>query len=537
MQDLTYDVAIVGASMAGSCLARQLKLKRPELKIIVLDRKNEFDSWVGESTLETFWDYAANDLKLGYYLDCHHLYKHGLRFSFDTLDKNLKISEMSELSRKWFHFIPAHQLNRQKFDNDICRMNQEIGIDVRLGCTVKDILIDAEKGHKISTSKGTIDCRYLVDAAGFAAPLGKKMELIQSLDERHPVASHWGRFKNIKLIDHQGDEQWRERTNFTSRALATNHFMYKGYWIWLIPLDYETFSIGVTVKTDMVDITLKGEQEFIEFLQSHACMKELLGEQFELLDYKSMKKLSRQSKQSFSSERWFMTGMSSAFLEPMLSPGSAYLTDANRMIGDLIETDLTGDKETFEGKVKAYNAYLKLWFEGFFLHISGNYHGSYEVTKVHLEALLMHWYGLILPTSYARAYGYCPSMNHLSQEAHDEKMVNMVRESGISKINRIKNEFLEMIKGQENRKNQGEFYDIELSKDLMKHAKNRGATLDENAIMKLDHDMLSVMYRGFLRGLSDIENLGVSDEKLHHVVEMSIQDDLTLTQAFHYLRN
>ncbi|MET1257094.1 NAD(P)/FAD-dependent oxidoreductase [Aliikangiella maris] len=537
MQDSHYDVAIIGASMAGSCLARQLKLKHPEYKIALIERKTKFDSWVGESTLETFWDYASNDLQLAYYLDCNHLYKHGLRFCFDSPEKDLKLSEMSELCRKWFHFIPAHQLNREKFDNDLCRMNQEIGVDVKLGCVVQDILIDKDNGHQIATTDGTIQCRYLVDASGFASPLGKKLDLIVSMDERHPVISHWGRFKNINLIDLQGDEEWRGRTNFTSRALATNHFMYKGYWIWLIPIDEETFSIGVTVRSDLSSVELKNKEEFIEFLQQHACMRELLGDKFELMDYRSMKKLSRQSKQSFSTDRWFMTGMSSAFLEPMLSPGSAYLTDANRMIGEMIEADMQGDMQGFEGRVKAYNAYLKLWYEGFFLHIAGNYHGSYEVTRTHLEALLMHWYGLILPTSYARNFGYCPTMSHLSQEDMNKKAQMMIDESAIQQINRLRGEFLTLIEGQETRKNKGEFFDIELSKELMKHAKNRGKTLDEQAIIKLDKDMLNVVYRGFLRSLSDKEQLGVSDTKLQDVVNMAIKDKLSLSQSFNYLIN
>ena len=72
------DVVIIGGSMAGGCLARQLKLKHPELSVTVLERKKSFNSWVGESTLESFWDYAASDLQLGFYLDTNHLYKHGL---------------------------------------------------------------------------------------------------------------------------------------------------------------------------------------------------------------------------------------------------------------------------------------------------------------------------------------------------------------------------------------------------------------------------------------------------------------------------
>lgn len=535
MQHTDTDVAIIGASMAGSCLARQLKLKHPQLKITVLERKQKFDSWVGESTLESFWDYAAKDLKLGYYLESNYLYKHGLRFYFDSPEKDLKLSEMSELGRRWNHGIPAHHLRRDQFDTDMCRMNQDIGIDVQLGCQVKKIELDGASGHLLQTSNGSVKCRYLVDAAGFAAPVGKQLDLVESMDHRHPISSYWGRFKNTQLIDHLGNDDWRERTNFTSRALATNHFMYKGYWIWLIPLDSETVSIGVTVRNDMADVTIKGSGAFEDFLKSHTCLQELLGEQYELLDFKAMKRLTRRAKQSFSTDRWFLTGMSSAFIDPFLSPGCAYLTDTNRMIGELIEADLADDQATFEGKTKAYNAYAKLWFEGFLLHSSGTYHGSYETHSVHFEALLMHWYGAIFPSSLAQFFGYDPAMNEMSQQQLNDKVDMMMEQSAISKINLIKNQFLERIDGVDKRKNQGQFFDMELGKHRMRLAHSRGKLLSEAQLMQVDEEMLEVSFKGYLRSLCDIEQISISDTKLNDVTMMAVKQDMCLNTAFEHL--
>lgn len=38
------DVVIIGGSMAGACLARQLKLAHPDLSVTVLERKKAFNS-------------------------------------------------------------------------------------------------------------------------------------------------------------------------------------------------------------------------------------------------------------------------------------------------------------------------------------------------------------------------------------------------------------------------------------------------------------------------------------------------------------
>ncbi|CAA0181300.1 hypothetical protein NLHDIDDJ_03629 [Acinetobacter baumannii] len=40
MKVQSTDVLIIGGSMAGSCLARQLKLEKPELTVTVLEKKN-----------------------------------------------------------------------------------------------------------------------------------------------------------------------------------------------------------------------------------------------------------------------------------------------------------------------------------------------------------------------------------------------------------------------------------------------------------------------------------------------------------------
>jgi len=89
------DVLIIGSGMAGACLARQLKLEFPQLKICVLEKKQVFVYWVGESITEVFEDYAIRTLKLNRYLHSQHISKYGFRFWWDKEDKSLPIEQMS----------------------------------------------------------------------------------------------------------------------------------------------------------------------------------------------------------------------------------------------------------------------------------------------------------------------------------------------------------------------------------------------------------------------------------------------------------
>lgn len=239
------DVIIVGASMAGSCLARQLKLAHPDFRIAVIDRKESFDYGIGESMLEVWWDYACKELRLGHYLDSHYYAKHGLRFFFDSPQKDLALEEMSEMGRTWPDAIPAHQIDRKRFDTDLCRMNMEAGIQVMLGCTVTGIQLDREAGHAVTLADGRrLRSRWLVDAAGLNAPLGNQLGLVKPIRE-HPISSRWMRVRHANVIDDMGSEAWRLRMNYNSRFLSTVHFMYDGYWFWMIPLDEEVFSLGL----------------------------------------------------------------------------------------------------------------------------------------------------------------------------------------------------------------------------------------------------------------------------------------------------
>ena len=88
-QDQSCDVLIVGAGMAGGYLAHQLRREQPDLDVIVFDKKESSDWWVGASPVEVFDDYIVRLLGLGLYMTSKHISKHGLRFFFDSAERNL----------------------------------------------------------------------------------------------------------------------------------------------------------------------------------------------------------------------------------------------------------------------------------------------------------------------------------------------------------------------------------------------------------------------------------------------------------------
>src|SRR4030095_5705344 len=101
------DVVILGGGIAGAFLARQLKLARPSLEVIVLESAEAMTDYkVGESTVEVAANYMVRRLGLGTYLYQHQLPKNGLRFFFDSEGKDLPLTRMSEIGSD---HMPFHQ--------------------------------------------------------------------------------------------------------------------------------------------------------------------------------------------------------------------------------------------------------------------------------------------------------------------------------------------------------------------------------------------------------------------------------------------
>lgn len=399
-----FDVAIIGGGLAGNLLARQLHQNLSHLTIGLFEKNRSTSFKVGESTVEIASNYLIRRLSLSTYLYEHHLPKNGLRFFFDSQQKDVDLPHMSEIGGVAFPYHPSFQLDRARLENDLHAMNQENGISVYRGTTVSHLQImesstgTSEHHFKISSEEGEHECcaRWFIDASGRHAVLAKKLRL-RSPEPTHEQFAVWGRFRGVADWD-AGPDAFRKRIRYSSRMLSTNHFCYPGYWIWFIPLGRGITSIGVVGDIHSLGrLGLSSQKHFLTFLGRHQAVTTFLG-QAEMLDIGSHRKLAYNTKQYFSANCWGLTGESAVFTDPFYSPGSDFIALENDFLTDLIIRDTQGisfDKLCQLSDL--YNQYMRFRYESSLLLYRDLYStlGSFELFKLKWQfdfALYYHWW-------------------------------------------------------------------------------------------------------------------------------------------------
>src|SRR5437660_9596832 len=163
----TYDVVIVGGAVSGASTAILLKRRRPDLKILIVEKTDRFDWKVGESTVEASAYFLTRVLKQYRHLSEEQLPKQAFRFWFYN-DSVSCLREASETGPTQLARTPSFQLDRAKLDEHLLRVAREEGSEVwrpskvaafSLGEGGEPNTLTIEKSDGSTT---TVSCRWLV---------------------------------------------------------------------------------------------------------------------------------------------------------------------------------------------------------------------------------------------------------------------------------------------------------------------------------------------------------------------------------------
>jgi flavin-dependent dehydrogenase len=367
-----YDVVILGGGLAGLTLSIQLKRAKPDISILILEKRESeavtAAHKVGESTVELGTHYLREVLDLKGYLEAHELPKHGLRFFFPSAHKE-DISTRLELGPRERLPVPSHQLDRGTLENELVRRTRSLGTEVTLAARVKEVDL-SQDGHVITYQSNKQDIKvegkWVVDASSRPGILKRKLGFEKPME--HHVNAIWYRLKGVIDIDHWSDNAtWKNYLKPGLRYLSTVHFMDKGYWVWVIPLGSGNTSIGIVADPAVHAFdTYNTYEKAMKWLEVNEplCFRMLEPKTKDLMDFKILKHYAHHTGRLYDGEgRWGVTGEAGAFLDPLYSPGTDFIAMNNSWLSDLILRDLKGEDIALRATVyeKSHLALVDSW--------------------------------------------------------------------------------------------------------------------------------------------------------------------------------
>ena len=387
------DVVILGAGLAGLCLARQLLLET-EKTVLLLERRDEVPpdrQKVGEATVQVSGYYLSKVLDLEEYLLREHFMKYNLRFYWRTWGEDgarpgERFEDYSQSYIRGLSNIASYQLNRNTIEAELLRRNLE-SPRFRFEAGVKKLEVElATKGadgeraagepHRVAfeSSRGggarrEVAASWVVDTTGRGKFLAKRLGLAKPNEIRHGAFFWW--VDGLVDIEKLTDSTPREiRLNPAKRHighlpfwLATNHFCGEGYWFWVIPLQGKT-SLGLVFDNRTIDpsdvFSVEKATEWV--CREHPLFARDLPHR-KVLDFAGFRDYSYDCAQTISADRWALAGEAGRFTDPLYSPGGDLISIYNTLIVAAIATE---DPEELQSRCRiaeqimraVYSAYV-----------------------------------------------------------------------------------------------------------------------------------------------------------------------------------
>ena len=237
-----------------------------------------------------------------------------------------------------------------------------------------------------------------------------------------------------------------------------------------------------------------------------------------------------------------MTGMSAGFVDAMFSSGCSYIADTNRLIGELIQSDLDGDEARFASQIKHYNIYAEMWYESVLNSVKGMYTGRYDVQLGFYMPNLFGYFGTSLPESMSQLRGLTELADAHADGcscAFEQLRDDNIKHGAVPRLLRQTADFMAFAEQHdpELTNNRGLFFDSTPPPDILKNPLNPDQSRPEGENSRVQRFSYEFGIRYFLKRMAEMDNLEINDDSLEKIVtEAADNFNMTLDDAFDKLR-
>lgn len=317
--DFDYDVVVIGGGPAGSTAATLLAQYGHKTLLLERDKHPRFH--IGESMLP-FSEPVIQ--RLGIDWSEGNQFKSGAVFIDERTDQRMYFP--LSVYRK------TYQLERAPFDQLLFENAAKHGAETRQEEKVLEVDCQAD-GVNIVSDKGRYRCRYLVDASGRAALLGKQHKGIDKIENLGKFAV----FTHYEQI--QPGEEADELFNSGSIYVPVVDIG----WIWIIPLSGRRLSVGLVVQKDRPK-DCDTEELLRRYLAASPILNRLLDGATQSAPVRVEADFSYGNQQRYGL-RYACCGDAAGFLDPVFSSGVFLAFTSAARIADRIHQGLSEGRE------------------------------------------------------------------------------------------------------------------------------------------------------------------------------------------------
>jgi len=320
------DVLVLGAGPAGSTAAHLLAREGHD---VLLLEKAEFPRFhIGESLLPCdlpiFERLGFDPSNTGY------LRKAGAEFFDESTGDYTEFCFGDAIDGSLDH---AYQVERARFDHELAKLAGVAGAELRFGVRAAGVEI-GDEGVVVETEGGSERARFLIDATGQDAVLGRKRRSLEPIRGFGVLAAY------TQFTDINPDARTELETTGNIKILVRD-----GGWAWVIPLAGGRLSFGVVTRRRGANASLVDEALADSPLMQRLTLGATRGESRLTRNFAYVNRESHGA-------RYACVGDAAGFLDPVFSSGVSLAMLGAESVADVLSPALSEGREGEPGLLK-----------------------------------------------------------------------------------------------------------------------------------------------------------------------------------------